>query len=149
MTAILGFLGALSPRTWVTIIIGALIAAVLAWVVAWAVGKDRAIERTQGQRNAAILFAVRQQVDLSIARVNVAVLTGAIFRQNEAIAAQAERDATTLASARNAVAAAQRSARTAAARADALVGLARRPPAGAPVLDRLAEVDRQVLEGAR
>lgn len=77
----------LGPRAIIGIVGGLLIASLVGGFLLWIHNKDVQIHRAQGQRNAAILFAFGQQVDLSISRVNVSTLTGAIFRQNDAVTA--------------------------------------------------------------
>lgn len=76
---------ALLLRYWPQLVAGLVIAAALAWFASWIGGLRDQIHQAQSQRNAVIAFAIQQQTDLSIARVNVITLEGAIARQNDAI----------------------------------------------------------------
>lgn len=89
MTAILAVFGALSPRTWATIIIGAAIAAVLAGIIAWAHGKDVAIERAQREARAAhvqtahaVLYGVGRQNQVFADVASIAALRGSLNAQS-------------------------------------------------------------------
>lgn len=93
MTAILAVFGALSPRTWVTIIIGAAIAAVLAGIIAWAHGKDVAIERAQREARAAhvqtahaVLYGLHRQNQVFADVASIAALRRDVEAQNASLA---------------------------------------------------------------
>lgn len=81
----IAFLSLLSPRTWFTIGAGIAVALAIGVFWAWIASKDHAIHEARDQRDTAIHTLVLSEVDLITARVNEAVLSDAIGRQNAAV----------------------------------------------------------------
>ena len=92
---VFGFLRALSPRAWATILLAAAAAFVVAQILSWVHGKEAAAGRAINQRNAAVRAFMESERDLIVARANVATLQTAIDRQNASIRALAVEQAAT------------------------------------------------------